>query len=202
MGKVDAPANVVLVTPDTASGEALAVACVDHALALTVVHPSASDHDVDSEVIVLDLLADDAAIAPAVSTLVGRGTSQVLVLAEGPARDIPGLHIDGWITADVSVEAFVTAVADTRVNSRGLRVADASATSGTLTARERAVLAEILAGYGNEPIAAHLDISEHTVRTHLQNILAKLGVKNRSEAASWALRAGIVPAGSPQEAAS
>ena len=202
MGKVDVPVNVVLVTPDTAMGEALAVACADHALALTVVHPSASEHDVDSAVVVLDLLADDAAITPEVSTLVDGETNRVLVLAEGPVRDIPGLHVDGWITADVSVEAFVAAVADTRVASRGLRVAEATATTHTLTARERAVLAQILAGHGNEPIAAHLDISEHTVRTHLQNILAKLGVKSRSEAASWALRAGVVAADPTQEAAS
>ena len=202
MGKMDARANVVLITPDTAMGEALAVACADHALTLTVVNPDASERDVDSEVVVLDLLADDAAITPEVSTLVEGETSRVLVLAEGPVRDIPGLHVDGWITSDVSVEAFVAALADTRVASRGLRVAEATATTDTLTARERAVLAEVLAGHSNELIAAHLEISEHTVRTHLQNILTKLGVKSRSEAASWALRAGIAPARLTQEAAS
>ena len=202
MGKMAARANVVLITPDTAMGEALAVACADHALTLTVVSPSASELDVDSEVVVLDLLADDAAITPEVLTLVERETNRVLALVEGPVRDIPGLKVGGWITADVSVEAFVAAVADTRVASRGLRVAEATATTDTLTARERAVLAEVLAGHGNELIAAHLEISEHTVRTHLQNILTKLGVKSRSEAASWALRAGIAPAGLTQEAAS
>jgi DNA-binding CsgD family transcriptional regulator/tetratricopeptide (TPR) repeat protein len=61
-----------------------------------------------------------------------------------------------------------------------------------LSARERGVLAEVVAGRTNREIGARLYISEKTVGVHVGNILAKLGVSGRVEAATVALRLGLV----------
>lgn len=61
-----------------------------------------------------------------------------------------------------------------------------------LSARERGVLAEIVAGRTNREIGERLYISEKTVHVHVGNILAKLGVGGRVEAATVALRLGLV----------
>jgi DNA-binding CsgD family transcriptional regulator len=63
-----------------------------------------------------------------------------------------------------------------------------------LTKREAEVLAHIAAGKTNQEISRDLYISEKTVHTHLTNIFAKLGVSNRTEAATSAIRLGIEPA--------
>jgi NarL family two-component system response regulator LiaR len=60
-----------------------------------------------------------------------------------------------------------------------------------LTNREVEVLRILAHGQTNEQIAAKLFISEATVRTHVSNILGKLGVENRTQAALYALRVGL-----------
>ena len=60
----------------------------------------------------------------------------------------------------------------------------------TLTSREREVLALIANGRSNQQIATALVVSERTARTHVSNILAKLGVASRTQAALWAVREG------------
>jgi DNA-binding NarL/FixJ family response regulator len=54
---------------------------------------------------------------------------------------------------------------------------------GALTPREREVWALVAAGLSNHAIAARLRLSENTVKFHLQHLFAKLGVRNRTEAA-------------------
>ncbi|HEU0114876.1 MAG TPA: LuxR C-terminal-related transcriptional regulator [Thermomicrobiales bacterium] len=61
-----------------------------------------------------------------------------------------------------------------------------------LTARERDVLRLLVAGQSNPQIAAALFISPRTASTHVTNILAKLGVASRTEAAACAVRDGLV----------
>ncbi|MFO7741725.1 MAG: response regulator transcription factor [Anaerolineae bacterium] len=61
-----------------------------------------------------------------------------------------------------------------------------------LTAREREVLALLVDGLTNPEIADRLVISSATVKTHVSNILSKLGVATRTEAASLALQKGLV----------
>jgi DNA-binding CsgD family transcriptional regulator len=62
-----------------------------------------------------------------------------------------------------------------------------------LTPRENEILAMLAAGRGTTQIARQLVISEKTVKTHVQNILRKLDVTSRLEAAAVAVRAGFVP---------
>ncbi|MDL1860975.1 helix-turn-helix transcriptional regulator, partial [Betaproteobacteria bacterium PRO7] len=54
-----------------------------------------------------------------------------------------------------------------------------------LTGRELEVLARIAAGDNNKLIARALDLSLHTVKRHVANILGKLGVDSRGQAAAW-----------------
>lgn len=59
------------------------------------------------------------------------------------------------------------------------------------TEREKEILKLIAQGYSNDDIAEKLSITERTVRTHVSNILAKLHLTNRTQAALYALREGI-----------
>jgi two-component system NarL family response regulator len=61
-----------------------------------------------------------------------------------------------------------------------------------LTSRELEVLKRIVAGRSNKEIAGDLHISEATVKTHINSILSKLGVSDRTQAATSALQRGIV----------
>ncbi len=61
-----------------------------------------------------------------------------------------------------------------------------------LTAREVDVLKQIVAGKSNKEIATELFISEATVKTHINSLLSKLGVSDRTQAATTALQRGIV----------
>ncbi len=62
-----------------------------------------------------------------------------------------------------------------------------------LTPRELDVLEQIVNGKSNKEIGVELDISEATVKTHINSLLAKLGVTDRTQAATAAIRRGIVP---------
>jgi len=62
----------------------------------------------------------------------------------------------------------------------------------TLTDRETEVLNLLALGYANKEIAARLHIGEKTVKTHVSNILSKLGVTSRTQAALYAVRIGLV----------
>jgi len=64
--------------------------------------------------------------------------------------------------------------------------------SPELTERELEVLQLVAVGKANKEVAAALDITEGTVKVHVNNILSKLGVSGRTEAVSVAMKRGIV----------
>jgi two-component system, NarL family, response regulator LiaR len=71
---------------------------------------------------------------------------------------------------------------------------DEAPTSNPLTAREREVLALVARGRANKAIAFELGVAEKTVKTHVSNILGKLGLTDRTQAALYAVREGLVDA--------
>jgi DNA-binding NarL/FixJ family response regulator len=73
-----------------------------------------------------------------------------------------------------------------------LRAAPRTDLTAELTTRELEVLRLLGAGKANKEIAAELSISERTARTHVSNILGKLRLSSRTQAALWAFREGLV----------
>jgi DNA-binding NarL/FixJ family response regulator len=65
-------------------------------------------------------------------------------------------------------------------------------TATALTPREREILVLVAQGKSNHDIARTLVISERTARTHVSNVLTKLGLASRTQAALWAVREGLV----------
>jgi non-specific serine/threonine protein kinase len=95
-------------------------------------------------------------------------------------------------------EAFAVAYAEGRAMSLEASVRDVEATGERrpqqeLTAREVEVLRLVARGLTNQQVAAELVISERTARTHVSNILAKLDLRSRTQAALWAVREGLAP---------
>lgn len=81
--------------------------------------------------------------------------------------------------------------------ARLLREVKAPESPETLTERETEVLRLLATGLANKEIARSLTIGEKTVKTHVSNILSKLGVPSRTQAALYAVRIGLVTATTP-----
>jgi len=109
----------------------------------------------------------------------------------------------GYVLKDADADEVASAI---RAAHRGELPLDAAVTRGvlgslpdhrhddpaaTLTVREQEILRLIAAGMANKEIAAELLITERTARTHVSNILRKLGLESRTQAALWAIREGI-----------
>lgn len=77
--------------------------------------------------------------------------------------------------------------------ARLMREVRAPESPESLTERETEVLRLLAMGKANKEIARSLTIGEQTVKTHVSNILAKLGVQSRTQAALHAARIGLVP---------
>lgn len=102
-----------------------------------------------------------------------------------------------YLTKDASgqelVQAIVTAHQGNRYLPRGVRdrLAERIPCS-ELTPREQQVLKLISAGCSNREIASRLDIAEKTVRIHVSSVLEKLGARDRTQAAIYAIQRGFV----------
>jgi two-component system NarL family response regulator len=103
----------------------------------------------------------------------------------------------GYLLKDVFFEELENAIRNVHAGSRhiptaiAMRLAERMASSD-LTGREMEVLALIVRGQSNKEIGASLTISEATVKSHINNILSKLGVTDRTQAVTTALQRGLV----------
>jgi two-component system NarL family response regulator len=106
----------------------------------------------------------------------------------------------GYVLKTVESEELVEVIRRTAQGQRyippevGARLADRIPLSD-LTARERLVLTLLVRGRRNRQIAEELGISEGTVKSHVSNIMLKLGVSDRTEAATVAIERGLVHLG-------
>jgi NarL family two-component system response regulator LiaR len=108
----------------------------------------------------------------------------------------------GYLLKDVSADELVRAIRSAKAGHPSLSPEAAEVLvrasnepprpGGDLTERERVVLVHMARGLNNTQIAAELVVSPSTVKSHVSNILSKLGVASRSEAVALALRLGLV----------
>jgi DNA-binding NarL/FixJ family response regulator len=99
------------------------------------------------------------------------------------------------ITPELSARLLDEYIALTRALENGAKVAE----SEKVTDRERDVLELIVQGATNRDIARDLLVTENTVKVHLRNILDKLHLRNRQQAAAFAVSSGLVRM-APEEA--
>ena len=109
----------------------------------------------------------------------------------------------GYVLKDADADEVASAIraahrgemhlapAAARELTKALRLPAPDPDAEPLTERERQVLTLVAEGASNRDIAQALFISERTARTHVSNILMKIGVRSRTQAALWAIREGL-----------
>lgn len=166
--------------------------------------------DAQPDVVLLDLVMPGGGGVAALPRLLALSPApKVIVLTSFGADDQALAAVragaSGWLGKDVpptELESAIRTVArggsvlDPAVASRVL--AEVSSPSGSdpgldqLTAREREVLALLGRGLSNRDLAAALFVAEKTIKTHVSSILSKLHLSDRTQAALFAVRHGLV----------
>ncbi|MBP2326966.1 DNA-binding NarL/FixJ family response regulator [Kibdelosporangium banguiense] len=112
------------------------------------------------------------------------GASGYLLKSAGPAEVAAAIH------AAARDEVFLDPAVARRLTQE---IVSPPTGLSALTERERAVLSLVATGKSNKAIAEELVISERTARTHVSNVLRKLQLSSRTQAALVAVREGLVP---------
>jgi DNA-binding NarL/FixJ family response regulator len=164
--------------------------------------------ELSPDVILMDVKMPGTDGVEALRGLSERGSpARVLVVTSFTEQRtvIPALRAGaaGYVHKDIDPDALAAAVRAVHAGHVLLQPEVASALlaqetpggpggrAGTLTEREREVLALIARGRSNREIARALVLSEKTVKTHVSNILMKLDLADRTQAALWAVRHGL-----------
>ncbi|PFJ12851.1 DNA-binding response regulator [Bacillus cereus] len=135
------------------------------------------------------------------------GTIKVLMLSSFSEQDyvLPALEagVDGYQLKEVQPEQLVASIIAVHQGNTNFHpkvtpsLLERPAVKkenpfSMLTKREKEVLCEIAKGRSNKEIAAELHITEQTVKTHVSNVLAKLEVDDRTQAALYAVKQGVI----------
>ena len=137
----------------------------------------------DAQILVLTSFSDDEKVFPAIKA----GALGYLLKNTTPERLLNAIRDVNQGKPSLSSDIAKKLMRELQRNS------DLPPTEEPLTAREMDVLRLVAQGLSNQEIAERLVIGEGTVRTHVSNILAKLHLANRTQAALYALRAGLAP---------
>jgi DNA-binding NarL/FixJ family response regulator len=164
--------------------------------------------ELDPDVILMDVKMPGTDGIEALRTLRREGsTARVLVVTSFVEQRtvVPALRAGaaGYVYKDVDPEALAGAIRSVHAGHvllqpevAGALLAEDQVGGGpgrgpALTERERQVLGLIADGRSNREIARALVLSEKTVKTHVSNILMKLDLADRTQAALWAVRHGL-----------
>jgi DNA-binding NarL/FixJ family response regulator len=127
--------------------------------------------------------------------------AKIIVLAEhaGDAEITRALKKGamGYICKDIAPEELIAAIRTVSSGKKYIPAEIANILSENigkeeLTPTESNILRMIVGGMSNKEIAFALDISENTVKSHVQNIFGKIGVSDRTSAATTAIKRGLV----------
>lgn len=181
---------------------------LDESIELVGRSETGTELDASIETFVPDVVVLDAGWNPedALDSLSDRDTSVrwvVLVPEEGHALDAFTSGADAILLRDASTESLAASVRAVAANLRVIapQLANAiiargprpqSPESPELTRREMEVLRLVAEGQSNKEIAFNLDISDHTVKFHVNSILTKLNARSRTEAVTHAARLGLL----------
>jgi DNA-binding NarL/FixJ family response regulator len=133
------------------------------------------------------------------------GVEVVVVTSFGEAHRVHSAleaGATGYVLKDAEVDEIIEAIraahrGEVHLDAAVARVLTRSLVAprrgvAALTARERDVLVLVAEGRSNREIGRTLSIGERTVQTHLGNVLTKLELSSRTQAALWAVREGLV----------
>jgi DNA-binding NarL/FixJ family response regulator len=154
----------------------------------------------EPDVVLLDMVLPGLDGLGVLAALRERGTAaRVLVITSFTDRRsvLPAVRSGarGYLSKDVEPEALVAAVRSVHAGHLLLEpevTVALLAEPPQLTVRENDVLALVADGRSNREIARALTLSEKTVKTHVSSILLKLGLADRTQAALYAVRSGLV----------
>ncbi|HEY0449419.1 response regulator transcription factor [Actinophytocola sp.] len=151
------------------------------------------------------LLAEDAAPVLAAVRQTGRGV-RVLGIGMRDGEALPSPDVRGSLPAWATPEEVVAAVRMAAAGFALSRAGEPAPSGGRLvrlaedrhvpvrdglSERECDVLVLVARGMSNAEIAGELTVSEHTVKSHMQNLLGKLGLRNRIHAVIYAFESGL-----------
>jgi NarL family two-component system response regulator LiaR len=141
--------------------------------------------DPQARILVITSFAEDQMVFPAIKA----GALGYLLKDSSPQQLIQAIY--DVYNGESSLHPTIALKVIRELN----RSTDRPLTGDPLTARESVILKLVAQGLPNQEIAARLVISERTVGNHIGNILSKLHLANRTQAALYALREGIADLG-------
>jgi NarL family two-component system response regulator LiaR len=163
-------------------------------------------HELEPDVVLMDLVmpgVDGVAATRRIRELSPATKVIVLTSFDGDENVFPAIRAGaaGYLLKDVRPQELADAVRRVHAGEALLassvaarlmqEVAETPAPTAALTQRELEVLREIARGLANKAIARELGVSEKTIKTHVSNILAKLHLTHRTQAALYAVREGL-----------
>lgn len=157
------------------------------------------------DVVLMDILMPDTNGVEATTEILRKHDSvRVVVLSSSDIDEhvLPALRAGalGYVSKNADTEELLEAIHQVargkasmpaELTRQLLAHIDDGGVHEPLSPREEEILVEVAKGLGNRAIGDRLHISEGTVRTHVSNILAKIGASNRVEATLFALRHGV-----------